>query len=735
MSYTGLMAGRTTRSTISRRGPFFSTISHTLTFLVGLSVIVPLTLVGGFSFAIARYSFERTAMGQIEDALEGALATVEYFEAQVEAGTASIESALVDIRRLFCGPPIEVTIAAQDAGEARSFLAGFAKVGSDGEFGLVYASGRATLGPSALLDAFMDVFNGLSLDGQYQLVNGPRQVRIRFDLSRAILRMRDSGYVFSIKGSDPGYTGSIFELFHPTLTMVDVSSITNSHGERVGLAISQRQGQSLGDGSDGYIRYGYDWANTGETTDRRKITLLRYFEPWNWVIAAGLYEDEYFAPLSSLAAAIALGLILFGTLFVALARKTGRVLIGARAETLSQAFSKVTVDGGNSSFPTDWNDEFGDMARAADAMSRSLAERNRRLAEYRAFLSAVLDAVPGPIFALDRSDRVTMANASARERFSADNRTDSALPEALSRYLPDVRRVREDGAGRSYARETVETLQRRVFSVSILPVPNSDDGSVVLVLFDLTELDHAEEGLRLAQKIEVAGTIAAGMAHDMNNLLGGILGCSSLLRADAEEGRAIPPVELLASISIIEGAVRQASDFICRVLDFGRSGERPFDMVDLSEILDEALILARRSSPRDVHFRWDRPEGLAMIRGDAIRLEQVFLNLLLNARDAVTGMRPPSQAIGGTVSITLTVGQLQTGAPAWQVAFTDDGVGMDEETMARAFEPFFSRKVGSGGTGLGLAMVRHILNQHGGQVSIESVFGTGSTIRVLIPVT
>ncbi|MDX9958126.1 MAG: ATP-binding protein [Spirochaetia bacterium] len=619
-----------TEGTSRRRKPHrargISSISARLTLLVAFSSALPLAFVGGLSIMLTRYSFERTALSQIVDALEGAHSIVAEYHSLVSLGVMTEQRALSFIRRLFLGDLVEVSINAVDAADAEAWFmeqSGYRPEGAPAPYGLperfpVQMEGdRAVMRDFLAVLSFKQAIDAMPLDRQAWLVNGPRAMRLTFNLGNAAVRIRESGYVFAITGSEPGSNHPVYELFHPTLTMVDVAKITNSLGEQVGLMISQRQGKAAAGLPPGYLRYEYDWVNDGEPRERRKITLLRYYEPWNLVLAAGLYEDEYFSPLAGIAWAVLAGLAFFGVFFLILARAVARSLIEKRVEELGAAFARTDVGNHPDDFPVHWQDEFGDIARAAAAMTRALKER--------------------------------------------------------------------------------------------------------------------ESQIRLTQKLELAGTLAAGMAHDMNNVLGAMLGGVSLIKADVAEGRMPALEELSSALALVESSGRKASDMIRRLLVFSGGREEPFKNLNLVEVVDAAVILAVKSCPPEVAVNWDRPTGVYPVQGDFLRLEQALLNAIINARDAVTIMHHSGESKGGSVSVFIEPAPADHGNHVWRIVVQDDGVGMTEDVLQRAFDPFFSTKEESGGTGLGHAMVLHIARNHGGDVQLESSPGRGTTLTMVLP--
>jgi signal transduction histidine kinase len=248
-------------------------------------------------------------------------------------------------------------------------------------------------------------------------------------------------------------------------------------------------------------------------------------------------------------------------------------------------------------------------------------------------------------------------------------------------------------------------------------------------------LKERESQIRQTQKLELAGTLAAGMAHDMNNVLGAMLGGVSLLKADVADGRMPEMDELSAVLALVESSGRKASDMIRRLLVFSGGREEPFKRLDLVDVVDAAVSLARKGCPAEVAVHWTRPIEDCLVQGDFLRLEQAFLNALINARDAVTIMQATGEPRGGRVSVSLEAvpANHDAGCQFWRVTVQDDGVGMPEDVLQRAFDPFFSTKEATGGTGLGLAMVLHIIRNHGGDAQLESSPGRGTCLAMDLP--
>ncbi|OGS01572.1 MAG: hypothetical protein A3G41_06220, partial [Elusimicrobia bacterium RIFCSPLOWO2_12_FULL_59_9] len=243
------------------------------------------------------------------------------------------------------------------------------------------------------------------------------------------------------------------------------------------------------------------------------------------------------------------------------------------------------------------------------------------------------------------------------------------------------------------------------------------------------EAKRTEEQFRQAQKMESIGRLAGGVAHDFNNLLTAIMSYCTFLLADLGEK---DPKR--ADVQEIEAAAQRAAALTRQLLLFSRRQVLEFKALDLNAVVVNLNRLLRRLISEDIELRTVLGETSA-IRSDAGAVEQVIMNLCVNARDAMPD--------GGTVTIeTSNVildqnavrGQLDVQPGAYvMLSVSDTGMGMDDETLAHIFEPFFTTKEKDKGTGLGLSTVYGIVKQSGGCLSVESAPGRGATFRVYLP--
>lgn len=250
-------------------------------------------------------------------------------------------------------------------------------------------------------------------------------------------------------------------------------------------------------------------------------------------------------------------------------------------------------------------------------------------------------------------------------------------------------------------------------------------GSATLVF---TRNNDLEEHLRRLERLEALNALAKGLAHDFNNTLQVLLCGIGQLQCMA------PSDEMQTVLDEMVQASTSATDLVRRILRVGRNEPETLSPVDIDDVVRTSVAMAQRVLPANVRVTVVG-EAHVHVRGSRSELAQALLNILLNARDAMPR--------GGTVAIASSVIELDrptaharrlAGEGSFvEIAIRDDGCGMDDEQIARAFEPYFTTKAGKG-TGLGLAMVYGTATGHGGVAAVESKVGVGTTVRITLPV-
>jgi two-component system NtrC family sensor kinase len=239
----------------------------------------------------------------------------------------------------------------------------------------------------------------------------------------------------------------------------------------------------------------------------------------------------------------------------------------------------------------------------------------------------------------------------------------------------------------------------------------------------LREQERAQEQLIQAEKMAALGRLAASIAHEINNPLQGVLGC--MLLSQEELHGQFRRQKLVNHLEVAVSEVRRVSDIVRRMHDFYRHARTELVTVDVHQVLESVLTLSgKQLQHSDVTVVRDYAPDLSPIQANPDHLKQVFLNLVLNAVDAMPD--------GGTLRVA-TRNRPDAEPPAVQIAFHDTGEGMPPEVSERLFEPFFTTK--GSGSGLGLSISYGIIESHNGQITVDSQEGEGSTLTVELPVT
>ena len=366
------------------------------------------------------------------------------------------------------------------------------------------------------------------------------------------------------------------------------------------------------------------------------------------------------------------------------------------------------------------------LGRLAAAVRTALAAREAE--EERRLLTKAVEQVDESILVTDRDARVLWVNPAferttgyTREeavgenpRFLKSGRQDASLYEAMWKTLL----AGEAWRGRLTNRRRDGSLVEVDATISPLRDPGGSVRHYVAVERDVTRETALQRQLERSQRVEALGRMAGGIAHDFNNLLGVIRGYAELiLRYPQSEA------ERQSGLEEIVRAADRGARLTSQLLAFGRRQLLKPHAVDLRAALAEMDAMLRKILGDDVLLEVRVPEAL-WATVDPGRLEQVVLNLVTNARDAM-----PS---GGRMTIEAAAGEAR-GRETVVLRFSDTGVGMPAEVLAHLFEPFFTTKAEGKGTGLGLATVYGIVGQSGGSVSVESAPGAGTAFEVVLP--
>jgi len=232
----------------------------------------------------------------------------------------------------------------------------------------------------------------------------------------------------------------------------------------------------------------------------------------------------------------------------------------------------------------------------------------------------------------------------------------------------------------------------------------------------LKKNDALEKQLVISQKMDLVGVMAAGAVHDLSNLISIIVGYSNLLI----EENLLENIEI-SSMEKIRKAGEKASALVNQILKFSRLDEK-LSTINVGDLIDDIVSIVATTLPMDVKIQWEKPGEPIFIKSNAVKLQQVLLNLSINGIQAMAEN-------GGTLTIKLQ----REGQNMVRIDVADTGIGMDPETMQQIFTPLFTTKEEGRGTGLGLFVVKHILDDYNGNIELDSEKGKGTTFRVYFP--
>jgi len=391
------------------------------------------------------------------------------------------------------------------------------------------------------------------------------------------------------------------------------------------------------------------------------------------------------------------------------------------------------------------------LSRLAPAVRRAIEEATERKARQatevtlereRKFLRALLDSLDAGVVACDQNGTLTLFNRATRELHGMN---EQAIPpeEWASQYKlyhPDGETPLEteqiplhralQGEHLRHAEVTIRHREGTPHTLVVSGQPIIDDGGgklgAVVTMQDVTELKQLERQFQQAQKMEAMGLLAAGVAHDFNNLLTVILGYCQIAQSRLQSGHAV-----LRDLEEVAKAGERATNLTRQLLAFSRQQVLEPRVLDLNDVITDVEKMLRRLIGVQIELVFRPEKELGRLRADAGQIEQVLLNLIVNARDAMPD--------GGRITVetrNVEMGEGSEGLPPGPyvlLTVTDTGSGMDANTASRIFEPFFTTKEVGRGTGLGLSTVHGIVKQSEGHIAVESELGHGTTFRIHFP--
>lgn len=402
---------------------------------------------------------------------------------------------------------------------------------------------------------------------------------------------------------------------------------------------------------------------------------------------------------------------------------------------------------GNLDHTISYNDktEFGELASNFNAMSATLKDSYRKLVEREVQLESSIKEWKGTFDSIEDSIAILSPdNIILKANLSTSRLVDMPLDEIIGKPCYEVFHKIDNNYGGCPHMKTLLSrcsehlviveaeLMKKILDITTTPIFDRENNitATIHIVKDITDKKNLEEQLIQSQKMESLGLLAGGVAHDFNNLLTAITGYSSLLQqmlGDSDE-------KTRRYLKHIVDAADRAQNFTSGLLAFSRKQIIKPRSISLNSVIENIIELLKRLVSEDIELRLNLSENEMPFFGDPHQIEQIMINLITNARDA---MRK-----GGVLTIETVMETLDTksagryGMKAGRyvmLAITDTGIGIDKNHIAHIFEPFFTTKEKGKGTGLGLAMVYGIVKQHSGFMDVHSEIGAGTTFHVYFP--
>ena len=496
----------------------------------------------------------------------------------------------------------------------------------------------------------------------------------------------------------------IMHPYRPDLEGHDLSDYSDSSGKKIFTECVRLVRES----GAGYIDYEWQWKDDPAKLSP-KLSYIKGFEPWGWIMGSGIYIDDVHAEIVNLKRYI---LSLSAGIFVIIFCLT---LYMIRQAVLSERIRRQTES--------------------------ALRTSEKRCKEFA-------DSLPQFVFETDRQGNLTFAN-----HFLLDNlgfvQTDIAqgiqiflalVPEDRERAMANFKRVLH-GEQLGNVEYTAQTKEGRTLSVLIHTdriLQNSKPAGIRGIAIDTTaqkafqaEKEKLERQIRQTMKMETIGTLAGGIAHDFNNILAAIIGYADLaIETIPVEDQNRYNVEQILS------AGNRARDLVKQILTFSRQTEQEKHPLRLELLLKETVRFLRASLPASILIKTEIAVKNDLVFGDSTQLHQVLMNLCTNSSHAM-------REKGGQIHIFLTEESPnapdladESGAPSGKylkLQVKDTGSGIHSEILDRIFDPFFTTKKREEGTGLGLSVVHGIIKDHHGFISVASQPGEGTTVDIFLP--
>ncbi len=377
------------------------------------------------------------------------------------------------------------------------------------------------------------------------------------------------------------------------------------------------------------------------------------------------------------------------------------------------------------------------------------AKEKNKLHEY---LINIINSMQSILFSIDKNNSITQWNKAAslytniKKSDAIGKKIENVFSE-FKKYLPVCAEVIRYKNIKILPKEILCKSNNIYYNINFFPLFGNTNPGVVIRIDDITEIEKMQQQLLQSQKMESIGILAGGLAHDFNNILCNISASTTLMQHKIKSIINTPKKSvqnmLNPLLDIINQSTSRASNVVKQLLNLSKITELKFEPIDLNKSVQNVIKICENTFDKSIEIIMSYFPEKALINADITQIEQVLLNICINASHAMTFMRSKEKNYGGTLSIKienflLDLVQLQTHPYAnigeyWKISINDTGVGINKDILTKIFDPFFTGKKKGEGTGLGLAMAYNIIKHHKGFIDVYSEPDIGTTFNIFIP--
>ncbi len=415
-------------------------------------------------------------------------------------------------------------------------------------------------------------------------------------------------------------------------------------------------------------------------------------------------------------------------------------IINGLKQIKSGEYDTVIVD--------DRDDEISDIAVNINQLAETVKRRsdelkvtNEDLRELTFYINDIIESMPSIVITLDDNERIIHWNKEA-EKFTGYSSTE-AVGRILWDFIPEFSKYRIKCDELRKNRNTIE-LRKEIFvkegcgaeesfvkNIFIFPFSKKDINGIIIRIDDITELEKNEERLSRASKVEALGTMAGGLAHDFNNIISGIISTASYLDMIIKDSN-VNVNEISFHLDVIKKSGGKAALLVKNLMSVSRDEGDNFEKINLEQITRDVVAIARPSVPEYIELTFHSVLAESTMSGNRSQLEQVILNLIVNASEAIM----KSNVDKPVISLLLDNAEDSkihslVKSRAWHLSVADNGPGISRTNLKRVFDPFFTTK--KEGSGLGLAVVYNIIIRHGGFIEVHSEPESGTVFDIYLP--